>query len=48
MKIRLIDRFGVKAILGRDTLYTGEAVRMLKAEQVYNAKLANMDADNWA
>lgn len=47
-KLRLIDRFGVRAVLGRDALYAGETFRMIAAENVYHAKRANMNSDSWA
>lgn len=47
-KLYLIGRFGVKAVLWRDTLGFGEMKRMNEAERVYNAKRANANAENWA
>lgn len=42
-----IDRFGVKAILGRDTLYYGEIRSMIIAENIYGAYLARANSNNW-
>lgn len=47
-KLWLIDRFSVRAVLGRDVLYHREMMLMLTAENIYKAKLANMHSDNWA
>jgi len=46
--LRLIERFGVKAVLGRDTLSAGEIARMITAENIYKAKQANDKSENWA
>lgn len=47
-KLHLIDRFGVKAVTGRDILGYKEMRFMYAAENIYNAKIANMNSDNWA
>lgn len=46
--LRLIDRFGVRAVLGRDVLSLGEMRRMLSAEVVLTAYRARSRAENWA
>lgn len=46
--LRLIDRFGVRAVLGRDTLGAGEMRRMLTAERVVRAYRDRAGAANWA
>jgi hypothetical protein len=43
-----IDRFGVKAILGRDSFYFGELRRLIFAENIYKAYHARISSDNWA
>ena len=45
--LRLVDRFGAQAILGR-MLYAKEIIRMSAAENVYKAKTANDKSENWA
>lgn len=47
-KLWLIDRFGVKAVTGRDVLGFREMLFMQSAENVYKSKQANIDSDNWA
>ena len=47
-KLRLIDRFGVRSVLGRDELSAGEIIRMIAAENIYKAKQANIHSENWA
>ena len=43
--LRKIDRFGVRAILGRDTLYYGELRRMILAENIYNAYFSRKNSE---
>lgn len=43
-----IDRFGVKAVLGRDVLYWSETRRMIVAEKVYKAYHSRRQSGNWA
>lgn len=43
-----IDRFGVRAVMGRNTLYYGETRRMILAENIYNAYHARRRSENWA
>ena len=43
-----IDRFGVKAILGRDVLYFGEMQKMIAAENVYVAYHSRRVSKQWA
>lgn len=47
-KLWLIDRFGVRAVLGRDTLYAHEITRMIAAENVYKALRSRTNSDDWA
>jgi hypothetical protein len=42
-----IDRFGVRAVLGRDDLSAGEIRGMIMAENVVNAYLSRKASDNW-
>jgi hypothetical protein len=46
--LRKIDRFGVKAILGRDVLHFGELRRFTLAENIYNAYKSRARSENWA
>ena len=43
-----IDRFGLKAILGRDTFYHGELRHMIFAENIHTAYHARRNASSWA
>ena len=43
-----IDRFGVKAVYGRDELSFGEIQRMITAENIHEAYLARSRAESWA
>jgi hypothetical protein len=44
----MIDRFGVRAVLGRDTLRAGEIRRMLYAEALIEAYRDREKSTNWA
>ena len=43
-----IDRFGVKAVLGRDVLSYGEIQRMITAENIVRAYTSRKREENWA
>lgn len=45
---KLIDRFGVEAIMGRPVLGAGEARRILLAEQIEQAYQSRLQAENWS
>lgn len=45
--IGYIDRFGVKAVLGRDVLAYREIQRMLTSEHVYTAYISRQMSKNW-
>lgn len=42
-----IDRFGIKAILGRDVFYYGELRRLILAENIRDAYRARAKSENW-
>ena len=42
-----IDRFGVRAILGRDVLRANEVLSMMIAENVVKAYLSRKASENW-
>lgn len=46
--LSLIDRFGIKAILGRDVFYFGELQKMLAAENIHYAYHTRKRAKSWA
>ena len=46
--ISYIDRFGVRAVVGRDVLSFGEIQRLLVVENIYNAYVSRKSADDWA
>jgi hypothetical protein len=46
--LRKIDRFGVKAVLGRDVLFFNEMLRFTVAENVLIAFQNRERSDNWA
>ncbi len=46
--LALIDRFGVRAVLGDRVLHTGEMLRMLRAETIVKAYREREQAPNWA
>lgn len=54
LELSYIDRFGVRAVFGRDELSHGEIQRMILAENVKNAYLARRNYrdeeknENWA
>lgn len=48
MLARLVERFGTRAILGRETLGAGEVRRMLTAERVVRAYDERQRSPNWA
>jgi len=43
-----IDRFGVTAATGRETLQVGEMRRMILCENIHNAYLSRKASDDWA
>jgi hypothetical protein len=46
--LRMIDRFGVAAVMGRPTLYAGEIGKLRMAETIANAYYDRQQSDNWA
>ncbi len=42
-----IDRFGAKAILGRDTFYYGELQNLIIAENIFLAYHSRKKSENW-
>jgi hypothetical protein len=47
-ELQLIDRFGLKAVTGRDVFYFGEMRRMVRAENIVVAYQNRKRAKNWA
>ena len=43
-----IDRFGARAVTGRETLAAGEIKRMLMAEQIVSAYQSRKASNKWA
>ena len=43
-----VDRFGVKAITGRDVLYFGELRKLILAENIVHAYHSRRASTNWA
>lgn len=46
--LHYIDRFGVRAVTGRDVLSAGEMSRMMVSEAVIKAYRSRSNSDNWA
>jgi hypothetical protein len=47
-KLALIERFGCKAILGREVLGGAELQRMLLAERIVRSHFDRTNAEDWA
>ena len=48
VQLSYIDRFGVRAVLGRDELSYGEIQRMLTSENIITFYRSRTASDNWA
>ena len=48
LDLSYVDRFGVRAVYGRDELSFSEIQRFLVAENIYNAYMTRKAADDWA
>jgi hypothetical protein len=46
-KLNRIDRFGLKAITGRDVFYHGELQQLIAAENVVIAYTSRKSSENW-
>lgn len=45
--LNMVERFGVPAVMGRETLYSFEIRRMMIADQVQNAYRSRRSSRNW-